>query len=85
MVIKVHVDHVASCFTMATPSTSLVYETSDIINCVAVFHYEKDSSENNFLRKEKFRTVLRKKDKTLKKIASGRRSLVNCFQSFNRD
>ena len=57
MVVKVHVDHVASCFTMATPSTSLVYKTSDIINSVAIFHYEK------------LRTVLRKTDKTLSRIS----------------
>ena len=69
MVVKVHVDHVASCFTMATPSTSLVNKTSDIINCVAIFHYEKGSSENSFLLKEKFRTVLRKTDKTLSRIS----------------
>ena len=57
MVVKVHVDHVASCFTMATPSTSLVYKTSDIINSVAIFHYEK------------LRIVLRKTDKTLSRIS----------------
>ena len=57
MVVKVHVDHVASCFTMATPSTSLVYKTSDIINSVAIFHYEK------------LRTVLRNTDKTLSRIS----------------
>ena len=40
---------------------------SDVINCV-VFYYEKGTSKNNFLRKEKFGAVLTKGKKTLKKI-----------------
>ena len=38
---------------------------SDIINCV--FYYEKGTSGSNFIRKEKFRAVLSKGEKTLKK------------------
>ena len=69
---QVPVDQVASCFTtaisaIATPSISLVSETSDIINCVTIY-CEKESSGNNFLRKEKFRKVLLKKGKMVKKI-----------------
>ncbi|KAL9966337.1 hypothetical protein ACROYT_G024391 [Oculina patagonica] len=40
---------------------------SDLITCVA-FYYEKGSSGNSFLRKEKFRAVLTRGAKTLKKI-----------------
>ena len=52
-----------------TLSTLIASETSDVINCIAIA-YEKGSSGNIFLRKEKFRTVqvLLKKDRTLKKI-----------------
>ena len=74
--------HKRSC-----PKVSLLAGyTGNIASLADLWHhyYEKGSSGNNFLRKEKFRTVLLKKDKTLKKIRretvklvviSGRRSL----------
>ena len=37
----------------------------DVISCVALF-YEKGKSGNSFVRKEKFRAQLPRKEKTLK-------------------
>ena len=37
----------------------------DVISCVALF-YEKGKSGNSFVRKEKFRVQLPRKEKTLK-------------------
>ena len=39
----------------------------DVISCVALF-YEKAKSGNSFLRKEKFRAQLPRKEKTLKSV-----------------
>ena len=39
----------------------------DVISCVALF-YEKGKSGNSFLRKEKFRAQLPRKEKTLKSV-----------------
>ena len=66
---------------MATLSTYILLasETSDIIICVAIY-YEKGSTGNNFLHKEKFCTALPKKDKMLKKIRETVRLLIVRFQ-----
>ena len=39
----------------------------DVISSVALF-YEKEKSDNSFLRKEKFRAQLLRKEKTLKSV-----------------
>ena len=39
----------------------------DVISCVALF-YEKGKSKHSFLRKEKFRAQLPRKEKTLKSV-----------------
>ena len=39
----------------------------DVISCVALF-YEKENSGNSFLRKQKFRAQLPRKEKTLKSV-----------------
>ena len=39
----------------------------DVTSCVALF-YEKGKSGNSFLRKEKFRAQLPRKEKTLKSV-----------------
>ena len=39
----------------------------DVISCVALF-YERGKTENLFIRKEKFRAQLPRKEKTLKSV-----------------
>ena len=46
-------------------SVNIDDDVVDVISCVALF-YEKGKSGNSFLRREKFRAQLARKEKTLK-------------------
>ena len=46
-------------------SVNINDDVVDVISCVALF-YEKGKSGNSFLREEKFRAQLPRKEKTLK-------------------
>ena len=48
-------------------SVNIDDEVVDVISCVALF-YEKGKSGNLFLRKEKLRAQLARKEKTLKSV-----------------
>ena len=48
-------------------SVNIDDDVVDVISCVALF-YERGKSENSFLRKEKFRAQLPRKEKTLKSV-----------------
>ena len=48
-------------------SVNIDDDVVDVISCVALF-YEKRKSGNSFLRKEKFRAQLPRKEKTLKSV-----------------
>ena len=58
---------------MATPSVENIDPSgpsaaSDVIKCVVMF-YERDTSGNNFTKKEKFQAVLNRNYKTLRRIS----------------
>ena len=48
-------------------SVNIDDDVVDVISCVALF-YEKGKSGNSFLRKEKFRAQVLRKEKTLKSV-----------------
>ena len=48
-------------------SVNIDDDVVDVISCVALFH-EKGKIGNSFLRKEKFRAQLPRKEKTLKSV-----------------
>ena len=60
-------------------SVNIDNDVVDVIGCVAFF-YEKGKSENSFLRKEKFRAQLPRKEKTLKSVRETVRQVL--FLSF---
>ena len=48
-------------------SVNIDNDVVDVISCIALF-YEKGKSGNSFFRKEKFRSQLPRKEKTLKSV-----------------
>ena len=48
-------------------SVNIDDDVVDVVSCGALF-YEKGKSGNSFLRKEKFRAQLSRKEKTLKSV-----------------
>ena len=48
-------------------SVNIDDDVVDVISCVPLF-YEKGKSDNSFLRKEKFRAQLPRKEKALKSV-----------------
>ena len=48
-------------------SVNIDNDVVDVMSCVALF-YEKGKSGNSFLRKEKFRAQLPRKENTLKSV-----------------
>ena len=58
-------------------SVNIDDDVVDVISCVALF-YDKGKSGNSFLRKEKFRAQLPRKEKTLKSVRETIRLLSSC-------
>ena len=58
-------------------SVNIDVDVVDVISCVALF-YEKGKSGNSFLRKEKFRAQLQRKEETFKSVSGLTSVAENC-------
>jgi len=58
-------------------SVNIDVDVVDVISCVALF-YEKGKSGNSFLRKEKFRAQLPRKEETFKSVSGLTSVAENC-------